>query len=224
MKEINRRTFTKAASASLFGVTATGISTAAEPVNEDVSLLEVALSFDFGNAENIDFNRCNRPVKYTLDTNAGKLQVRTASENEKETFRSNSRVVHFLGAKGDVEKIGGVTVQDLDARSLETGVYARTESGYDVPELEINWEATTPGELLQSSDIQQISHNGEFFDLSLPTTEVDVKTKVVHDEPVDREDIPEWRRGKKTEFSTKTIEVEPYLTVAFHRGLDVVSE
>lgn len=101
---------------------------------------------------------------------------------------------------------------------------AYTAGGYEVPELEIDWEATTPGELLRFSAIQQVSPNGEFFDIALPTTEVDVKTEVVHDERVDREDIPKWRRGKKSEFSTKTVEVDPYLTVAFHRGLDIVSE
>lgn len=227
MEELNRRTFTKAAGASLFGMTMTGISAAAEPVNEDVSLLEVGLTFDFGDTENLDFDRRNRPVKYALDTNSKKLQVLTAPEEEKRIFETSDQVVDFQGAKGDVQKIGGTTVQMLNARPTDTesyGTYTYSESGYEVPELNIDWTATSPDKLLQSSAIESISPNGEFFDLALPTTEIEVATKVVHDERVSHDDITEWRRGKKIEFSTKMVEVDPTLTVAFHRGLDVVAE
>lgn len=227
MDELNRRTFTKAAGASLFGTTATGIAAAAEPVNKGVSLLEVRLTFDFGDAENLDFDRRNRPVKYALDANSRKLQVLTAPEDEKQVFETSDRVIDFGRVKGDVSEIGGTTVQMLNARSPDAesdGIYVYSETGYEVPELNVDWTATAPGKLLQSSAIESISPNGEFFDLMLPTTEVEVGTKVVHDERVDSEDVPEWRLGKKVEFSTKTVEADPVLTVAFHRGLDVVSE
>ena len=224
---INRRTFAKAASASLFGMTTSGISAAAEPLNEDVSLLEVGLSFDFKDVAYLDLDRRNRPMKYALDASAQKLQVLTTPENEKRVFETSDRIVNFRGAKGDVSKIGGSTVQMLNTRSAETdplGVYVYSESGYEVPELDVDWSATVPERLLRSSAIQTASSNGEFFDLKLPTTEVEVGTKIVHDERVDREDIPEWQRGKKVEFSTRTVEAEPVVTVAFHQNLDIVSE
>lgn len=226
MEEIKRRRFTKAAGASLLGVTTTGISTAA-PANEGITLLEVALGFDFGDAEDLHFNHSDRPIKYALDPNERRLQILNAPEEERRVFANSDRVVDFQGAKGDATTVGGTRVHTLDRRSVQDatqGVYVRSEAGYDVPEFEIDWEANAPDNLLRSPAIRDVSVDGQFVDLSLPTAEIDVATKVVHDERVDRPDIPRWRRAKKTEFSTKTVEAEPYLSVAAHRGLDVVVE
>ncbi|USZ69467.1 hypothetical protein NGM10_06955 [Halorussus salilacus] len=204
-----------------------GVSAGATPVNEDVSLLEAGLTFDIGETENLDLDRRNRPVKYALDANSQQLQILTASEEEVSVFENSSRIVDFQGAKGDVTKIGGNTVQSLSIQNpeiAESGIYARSERGYRVPEFEVNWDATTPGELLQSPAVKEISSNDGLFELRLPTTNIDIRTKVVHDDRVDRDDILEWRKGKKTEFSTETRAVDPYLTVAYHRGIDVSSE
>lgn len=225
MKDIKRRTFTKAAGASLLGVTTTGLSTAAEPTNEAVSFLELYLNFDFGTVKNLRANQRDSPIKYALGTTHHRLQVLTAPEDEKQAFKDSSRVVDFRGAESGVSKVGGIKVHNLNRRIGEDGVnglYVFSESGYEVPELEINWNATSPGALLKSPGIQEITHNGAFFELTLPTTEIEVPTKIVHDERVDREDIPEWRRAKKTTFSTETVQAKPYLTAAYHQEVDVV--
>lgn len=60
------------------------------------------------------------------------------------------------------------------------------------------------------------------FTKTLPSRSVTVRAKRVLDEKVDAPDIPEWRRGLKTERWRETVTVKPRLVLHNHGRLDVV--
>lgn len=225
MTEFNRRTIVKAAGASLLGATITGTTSGKSPSNAGVSLLEVWLSFDFRNEKNIELSRSNGPSKYGIDPEEGVLDVRTVRDEEANVLGTKERVVNFHGIKSDIESIGGETVNTLFLRdSIEATrtIYTYSEEGYDMPSFDVNWNATALSQLLSADEIQDREVTDDFMEVRLSSQEVTIQKKIVRDELVEDDDVPEWQRSKKIDYLKVAVEVDPYLTIAFHPDLNIV--
>lgn len=216
----------KAAGASLLGHTVTGTVSGADPDNAGVSLLEAHLSFSFGDVENLDWNHSDRPIKYSIDPRQGALDVRTVTDEETDALMAGDRLISFRGIESNVNSIGGVNVNSLpqrDATNETRNTYVYTEDGYDMPVIDINWNAETSFELLSSDRIENLSIGNEFTRLRLPSQKVKVRKKIVRDKLVEDDTLPKWKRSRIIDRPTVSVEVDSYLTVAFHPNLDIVN-
>lgn len=215
----------KATGASLLGVTVTGTVSGAKPDNAGVPLLEAHLSFDFGDVDDLDQNLSNGPSKYAIDPNQGVLDVWTVTDEEADALKTGNRLVNFRGIKSNVDSIGGVTVNSLFQRDNTNeirNVYTYTEGGYDMPKLDIDWNAESVSQLLTSDQIQEVDVKDEFMQLRLPSQEVEVRKRIVREELVQDDSLPKWKRSRVIDRPKVSTEVNPYLTVAFYPKLDVV--
>jgi hypothetical protein len=226
MTGFNRRTLMKAAGASLLGHTLTGTVSAADLDNTGVPLLETSLSFEFGDVENLDRNLTNRPSKYAINPEQETLDTRTVSDEEMESLMTGDRLVNFQGIKSNVDSIGGTSVNSLVQRDVTNemrNTYVYTGDGYDMPFIDINWNARTSSELLSSDSVQDVSVEDGFTRLRLASQKVEVRKKIVHDKLVEDDSLPEWKRSKVIKRPTVNVEVDPCLTIAFHPNLDIVA-
>lgn len=225
MIELNRRAFTKSAGASLLGLTVTGSANASNPVNSGVPLLEVWPSFTFGDVENLEETHSDGPVKYRIDPEQGIMNLQSVSDDEAEAVTMGNRLVNFRGIQSDVDSIGGVTLNALFRQGKigkTRSTYVSAVDGYKMPEIEINWNGTAHSQLLTSNEIRDVRVEDGFFRLRLPSQKIKVQQKIVGDELVDDNNIPERKRSVVIDRPTTNVEVNPYLTVAFHPNLDVV--
>lgn len=225
MSELNRRSFTKAASASLLGLTVTGTASADKPDNTDVHLLEVWPSFSIGDVENLEMFHSDSPTKYAIAPDEGRMEVRTVTEEEANAITTADRLTNFRGIRSGIDSIGGVT---LDRLYLEDGTgelqntYTIAVDGYEMPEFDVKAEGNPLAQLLSSDRVKEVSGEKGFHRVRLPSQEVEVKRKIVKDQKVEKEEIPEWKLSAVIERPTVNVEIDPYLTVAFHPNLDIV--
>jgi hypothetical protein len=225
MTELDRRTFTKFAGASLLGLTVSGSANANNPDNTGVPLLEAWPSFRFGDVENLEETHSDGPVKYTINAEEEVLNLRAVTNDEAKAATTGERLVNFRGIRSDVDSIGGVTLNALfcqDEIGKTRSTYVSAVGGYRMPEIDINWNGNERSQLLTSDKIRDVKAKNGFFRLRLPSQEVEVQQKIVGDELVDDDSIPERKRSVVIDRPTTNVEVNPYLTVAFHPSLDVV--
>lgn len=231
MTTMNRRTILRATGASLLGSTFTSTAAEATPhneagaLNESVTLIEVCLAFDFGDATDLDVNHSDRPTKYGIDPERGILDVRTVTAREAKALTSGQRLLNFQGIDADVDSFGGTTVTSLPRITGGRGIqstYVHSEDGYEMPEFEIDWDAEPYPQLLSPGSVLDVSAHDGFIRARLPRQSVDVRTKRVLEPLVEDEKLPAWKRSHAIDRSRTTVEVTPSLTVALHRDLTVV--
>lgn len=225
MTDFNRRTVLKSAGTSLLGLTVTNTASAKKPDNRGVHLLEVWPSFTFGDIENLEKLHSDGPLKYTIAPNQGTMQLQTVSKDEAKAAKTADRLTNFQGIQSGIDSIGGVTLNKLFLQGDigETrSTFVSAVDGYEMPELDVNSNGNPLSQLLSADQVEKVEGKNGFHRVRLPSQQVKVKQKIVKDELVDDDSIPEWQRSVVIERPTATVEVDPYLTVAFHSNLDVV--
>ena len=225
MTSLNRRALLEATGVSLLGLSFTGTASAAPPVNEGVTLLEASLTVDVGNVADLDLTHSDRPLKYALDPTRGELHVRDVSTREARALERGVRLVNFRGISANADSIGGHTVTSLRQQEAETeapGTSITAVDGYEMPAIEIDWEAGSSLGALASPHVREVRVEDGFLHVRLPRQSVDLRKKIVHDRLATDERLPAWKRSKVIERPTATVAVRPFLTVAIHRNLDVV--
>lgn len=215
----------KASGTSLFGLTVTGTVSGTNPKNTGVTLLEVRPSFDFGSVENLDRRVADGPSKYGINSDQNTLHVRTISDDEATALTTGHRLINFQGIMSNVDSFGDTTLNVLFQRNSEAetrSAYVYAETGYDLPSIDINWDARPDSQFLASDQIEDIRGEEGFLSLRLPSQQVEVRKRIVREELVEDDSLPEWKRSKVIERPRATIEVDPYLQVTLHRNLKIV--
>lgn len=231
MTEHTRRTVLEAAGASLLGSTLAGTATAAEPVKTGVSLLEVHVSFDFEDVDDLHTVAADRPVAYGIDPEQGTLEILTMSDRERRALKGTDRLVNFGEIRPSRGSIGGRSIEELPLRTGRgemDGTYVRSPEGYGLPSFDIDMVPTRalgarrrikpPADV--SVDIRRA--DDRFVELELPHREIAVEKRIVRDEPADVDPVLDLEPGKVVERTEEEVGIVPYLTVAYHPDLDVV--
>lgn len=223
----------KSAGASLLGSTVAGFASATDPENTGVSLLEVLLSFEFHDDENLHVVTTDRPAKYVIDPEEEVLKVLTVEERERQALVSSDSVVHFRNVSPNPNAIGNETINELFLRT-STGfrdvAHAFTPEGYDLPTFALRLDPSRdlePQERVEPpSDVAIESRKRQdgFGDLRLPSRNITMQKRIVHDEPAENDDNMPLGPTSRVERKQEEVEVDPYLTVAYHPDLDVVEK
>lgn len=233
MTRHNRRTILKASGTALLGAPLAGTASGRAPTNESVDLLEARVEFDFSGLTHVRDVHSDRPVKYALDTDDGVLEPRAVTDAEENLLAESDRIVHFLGLEKGDGPIGGTRITALPGKpdSEPLGYTYVQSSGYELPEIDVNWTPQAPSDLLSAPDVSFADAGVADVDngvraFQLPAQSVDVPTVEVSDELVETgavpDDLPDWKRARKKRRVTEVVTVSPVLKVAFHPNIDVV--
>lgn len=226
MTQHSRRTILKTAGASLLGTTLSGTASATSPGNSGINLLEASLSFEVPGEDNLDMTSEDRPPKYAIDTDDASIRFLSVNSQEERALKSSENIVNFQTISANSGSIGGDTINNLylrNGQSAASSISIPSTDGYDIPVFNIDMKdkgVVKPQTALGSS--RREVANG-FTEIELPRQTVTTTKRVVTDERANIESELNLEAGRVVERKEEQIEVKPYLTVAYHPNLDVIT-
>lgn len=139
-----------------------------------------------------------------------------------ETFEQNDSVIRHGSSFGPnaAERSGTFWLTTELGRRCRRHRVLEVEEKYRLPSLAVNPRGDSVR--VGVSDEEAFVTPGSEFTSALPTQSVPVRAERVLDEKVDAPDVPEWRRGLKTERWRETVTVTPRLVLHNHGRLEVV--